>query len=121
MSIKLPREVIPPAQRTGAEKPNGSEEWSTSFIFPAGWTSKDHRKVAVVEPDPGWSLGRSHFVGSGSACVAFLLLCFLSFLNWLVLTVDEASSSAPGASSIPESKVIPTLDAPPPVQGIEGG
>ena len=110
--MKLPREVIATAHRTGARTADGSEHWSTNFIFPVGWTSKDHRKVAVVEPDSGWPPARNYWVGDGEGFITFLIFLFLAIANWAFLW-GEVQEELPGIPPPSEPTFQQTLGAPP--------
>jgi hypothetical protein len=114
--IKLPREVIPSKYRTGQQRADGSESWAQRFIYPAGWTSSDHRKVAVVEGDPGWPAARTHWIGDGGACAAILFVVCLVVLNWLVLGEDAAADAADAPS--PGPKILPSIEGPGPAPSI---
>ena len=91
----LPRVVI---GRRGAEgyEPSGEESWSSTYLYPIGWSPDNYRKVVLLEGDDRWEMGRNRAAtavcGTRTILLVALLLLALNGLNTPLKTTTTINS-----------------------------
>lgn len=86
----LPRLVT----KGGREDPDGRESWSSTFMYPIGWSPRNFRKVVLLEGDRKWEMGRSHRVAMDARWV-----CLVGVLVLAINSVTIPTYSPPTATS----------------------
>jgi len=92
--MQLPRVVVKSSTvRRGQVAPNGSEKWSSTFMYPIGWSPDNFRKVVLLEGDHCWEMGRNNVSSWCSTRLLVLLVLLLFSMNTLMYPEEFSAES----------------------------